>query len=151
MSNNIKLTKRTAEIHDVFFGEGYYTLSLKMAQLRDLEEILDKSMVNLLTRMMSGDWRVNELSEICRLALIGGGMNPQQAFRLVNSYLTEGYLGIYVPYAQLVLKAALLGPEDDKIDLGEPQPVTETEPASNGPTSTPIAEPTDSTPSQPSS
>ena len=78
-------------------------------------------------RVMGGRWYLSDIYNIIRLGLIGGGMDPVEARRLVSSYV-EGFPisgnppkpGCPLSVAQAVLAAAIVGVEaGEEADEGE--------------------------------
>ncbi|MDO1559826.1 gene transfer agent family protein [Brevundimonas sp. 2R-24] len=122
-----EISPRSAKVH-CFVGEGYFDLRLRIGELIQLQEKLDSGPSAILGRLQSGDWRIGDITETIRLALIGGGLGQKEAFDLVTRNVREGYLIQYQTVALMALYAALAGVEDDPIE-GEPQaPATVPEP-----------------------
>lgn len=103
------------------FGDGTYEFRLAWAQLIALQEKTDAGPYFILQRLVNGDWRVQDIAEIIRQGLIGGGKTPVEATKLVKLYVeqrplmeTDGPLTTAVK----VLNAALEGNEEER-DLGE--------------------------------
>lgn len=94
------------------FGDGDQTFRLALAQLLELQEKADAGPMELLARLRGISWRVQDVRETVRLGLIGGGMSPPDALRLVQRYVDGRPLLESVPIAALVLMAALQGPEE---------------------------------------
>lgn len=144
---------RSATLHSVFVGDGEYDLCLKIKQLIELQEKLDVGPHVLATRIMSGSWMVEDIIETLRLALIGGGMNPSTAYRIVSQYVCEAYFLDYVPVAGECLFAAIMGVPDEPLEdeAGEesdplkPHPSTD---SSDGANYMSQVEPLDSHPSK---
>ncbi|MGO4339010.1 gene transfer agent family protein [Labrys sp. KB_33_2] len=97
------------------WADGRYTFALPLRQLEELQEKADCGPLTLFQRMREGAWRDADIRETIRLGLIGGGVEPTAALRLVERYvyparpLMEGLLP-----AQAILSAALWGVEDDQ-------------------------------------
>lgn len=66
-----------------------------------------------------GAWRVDDIREPLYRGLIGGGMEPTEAGRLVRELHDERPLLENVDLALAVVLASLVGPEDEP--LGEPK------------------------------
>lgn len=109
-----------------FVGTDVFPLELKIKELRLLQASLDSGPSAILTRLQYGEWKVDDIIETVRLGLIGGGMGHQEAKRLTEEYVCQGYLLQYLPHAIKVLMASLIGDTEDQPDAGEPQaPTTE--------------------------
>lgn len=76
--------------------------------------------------------RVTHLVEIHRLGLIGAGMPPQAALKLVRRYVEGRPWAESFPSANLIMMAALVGvPEDNAVGKSQADR-TETEPVQTG-------------------
>jgi hypothetical protein len=81
---------------DLVWGDGEHSFRLAIGQLRELQEkctLPGDTMVSgpeaILGRIQSGTWRVEDVREIIRLGLIGGGMEAKNAHRMVARYVDE--------------------------------------------------------------
>lgn len=117
------------------WGEGETVFRLAIGELRELQAKLDAGPQALWTRLMDGSWKVDDLVETIRLALIGGGTSPADARRLVDYYVIGRPLLESRSTAIAVLGAALIGVQDDPVGKeAAPEPAPEAS-ASNGPAS----------------
>jgi hypothetical protein len=76
----------------------------------------------ILQRLRSGFWRIDDIRETLRLGLIGGGLQAEKALKLVIQYVddfAERPLPENVPHAMAVLGAALYGPADEEMPGGK--------------------------------
>lgn len=126
------------------------TFRLAIGELRLLQEATDAGPMELLRRIQEGSWRIDDLREVLRLGLIGGGLHPdKEVAPLIRLYIDKGLdtAGGYapldlVPPASAVLLAALSGARDEPLVEGTPAgegPLAETakpEGASVSPAST---------------
>lgn len=120
---------RSAIIADEDLGEGVYPLCLRIGELEQLEEVMDCGMATIYRRLTDGDWKVKDVREVLRLALIGGGMPPYEAAGMINRLITEGYFGHYYVVAQAVIQAAVMGYENAPPE--KPMTPTESETPTN--------------------
>jgi hypothetical protein len=153
---------RTGEIVTEW-GDEDRTFRLGIGQWRKLQEKLDvgpgelarrlggllefrrrfpkASIVELLLLGGAGDWRVDDVREVLMQGLVGGGLNPTEAGRLVRDLHDERPLLENVPLAFEIVLASFIGPEDEP--LGKPQGEAEANPSpaesSASPTSTETA------------
>lgn len=76
--------------------------------------------------LRSGAWRVEQVSDVIKFGLIGGGMAEAEADRLVSTTIAAGRLLRYVPLAHAIIIATLgpLDPEPDEKKLEAPGDVT---------------------------
>lgn len=112
------------------FGDGTHTFRLAIGQLRELQEKLNTVRARigapligpqaLYEELRSTNVWPQDVGEIIRLGLIGGGMKPVEAFQLVQRYVYERPLAESSVAALLILGAALVGsPEEDIEGKGE--------------------------------
>jgi hypothetical protein len=95
------------------FGDAVYAFDLtKIAQLQDLQDKTGMGPQELFQRLVRGQWRVQELSETVRLALIGGGTKPADAAVIVERHLLSVPLVESVKIAVAALQMLLIGPVD---------------------------------------
>lgn len=93
------------------WGDGTYQFRLAYGQWLELDELLHVGPLALYSRIISQKWKANDLREIIRLGLIGGGCDPIKALRLVKTYVEERPLLENVSIAAQILEAALMTPE----------------------------------------
>jgi hypothetical protein len=105
-------------------GEDDFDLCLRTGELIDLSEIRDCGPSLILDRLRTNTWYIQDVTETIRLALIGGGMGPRDAAKLVSRSVKEAYFQEYMTIAIECLFAALAGiddmPEEDDDEPGEP-------------------------------
>lgn len=92
---------------------GEHDFALALGQLRALQDATNSGPEELLTRMAQGRWRVDDLLQILRQGLIGGGMATTEALPLVTRMAETHGLIVLRETAYRVLAAALIGPADD--------------------------------------
>lgn len=92
------------------WGDGEHRFRLAIGQLRELQDKCGAGPAEILRRVADGTWRVDDLREVLRLGLIGGGKAPLEALALVQRYVDERPLLESVMPARAVLLAALVGP-----------------------------------------
>lgn len=106
------------------WADGDYTFSLKWKQLIELQEKLDAGPGYILDKMWQNNWKVEYISEIIRLGLIGGDQTPANALNLVRTYVETRPPLENLSLAQAILAISLQGaPEEEK---GEAKAVVET-------------------------
>ncbi|HRP26018.1 gene transfer agent family protein [Thauera sp.] len=124
---------------DLDFADGTYRFCLRYGELMELQEKTDAGPVWVLNRLMlptaeNRGWRVEDIVHVLRLGLIGGGMKPSDALRLVRTYVEARPPMECLLHAQAVLSAALMGAPDEaqKKSAAEPgsQPASEASGAS---------------------
>lgn len=96
------------------FGDGRHNFRLAWEQLIMLQEARDMGPFLLLNRLFSGAWRVEDISEVIRCGLIGGGKEPVAALELVETYVHKRPPLETLVIAQKVLGAGLSGAADEE-------------------------------------
>jgi hypothetical protein len=101
------------------WADGTYSFRLGWGQLAELQEKTDAGPYFLLNRLYAGNWRIEDISQIIRLGLIGGdeAMKPVQALGLVRRYVEARPPMENLPFAVAILTAGVIGAEDEP--LGE--------------------------------
>lgn len=115
---------------DVFFGDGEHRFRLAIGELEELQEKTGAGPLALLDRLGGQDWRTGDVSETLRIGLIGGGMKPQDAHRLVERYVRGLPDWAYnAKLAYVVLAAAVTGAPDEPVGKASGAGETQTPPA----------------------
>ena len=89
------------------------TFLLNIDLLRALEEKCDAGPAWILQRLANEQWRTGDVYETIRFALEGGGMEKDDARKLVARHFADHPLGNSAITAQTILMAALYGEEED--------------------------------------
>lgn len=103
---------------EVDFGDGTYRFVLRYGELMQLQERVNAGPAWILDRLLAPNaenrgWRVEDLSNIVRLGLIGGGLEPNKALGLVRSYVEARPSMESLNLAIAILSAALVGAPDE--------------------------------------
>lgn len=97
------------------WADGTHSFRLAWGQLGELQEKCDAGPYVVLQRLHSGAWRIEDISNIIRLGLIGASMEPVAALKLVRAYVeARPPMENLVP-AQVILSAALMGAPEEKV------------------------------------
>lgn len=130
---------RTARV-TVEIGEGEFECELRLGELEALQSKIGLGPEKILERIQNREWFTDEVRQIIRLGLIGGGMSQTEALALINRNIVPGYLLEYIPVAMTILYAALIGVEDDppgeSMAVTEPETTEMSEGSGNSPSST---------------
>lgn len=111
---------------DLDWADGTYAFRLAWGQLAELQEACNAGPYVVLGRVHDGSWRIEDISNVLRLGLIGGGMKPDDARKKVRTYVEDRPPLENLPYARAVLSAGLMGVADEPLgEDGAPDP-TET-------------------------
>lgn len=105
MSRDAKIT--------LTWGDDDYVFRLGWGELAELQEKTDAGPYVVLQRLHGGQWRVEDITNVLRLGLIGGGLKPVDALKLVRTYVEARPPMENVPFAIGVLSVALMGAPDE--------------------------------------
>ncbi len=141
------------------WADGTYRFRLALGQLRELQEKVNQPRVTvgaqpigpytLLHLARNSDLWLQDVREIIRLGLIGGGMKPLDALSKVVRYVDERPMLENMQPAVLILTAALTGVPDDVVGKKPEAETTSTETTdSSSPQSTDQEQPSDGQPMQ---
>lgn len=98
---------------------GEHEFALDLGALRALQDCCDAGPEQVMRRIATGAWRVNDLYDTIRLGLItSGAMKGPEAAKFLTDLFSKHPMIAFRETAQLILIAALVGVEDDP--LGEP-------------------------------
>lgn len=95
------------------FADGDYVFRLAWGELEGLQEANDAGPFVILDRLMSGRWLLGDISEVIRYGLIGGGLEPAKALKLVREYVKDRPPHENLGLARKVMTAAVLGAPDE--------------------------------------
>lgn len=107
------MSARNAEVSQPF-GDDEYTFRLGISEIEKLQESRDAGPLRIYRNLVSGDWFTQDIREVIRLGLIGGGLTDREAVPLVKSTVDERPLMHHVELAIAVLGVALFGPEEEE-------------------------------------
>lgn len=96
------------------WADGHYTFRLGIGEWRELKDKTGAGPYELYERVVRRRWLVDDLREIIRLGLIGGGMEPPAALKLISFYVDERPLLESVPVALEIMSGALVTPEGEE-------------------------------------
>lgn len=100
-------------------GGDTYRFALPIGQLEELDEKTGGGPLAVLTRLLDGSWRLPDVRDTIRLALVGGGgVKPAEAVVLVRRHVDARPLEDAVPLAAAILMAALRGRRIEIDDAG---------------------------------
>ncbi|MGU3495933.1 gene transfer agent family protein [Xanthobacteraceae bacterium A53D] len=103
------------------WADGTHAFRLPINQLLELQEKCNAGPVEIFDRLQLRTWRVQDVREVIRLGLIGGGKDTYASLALVSRYVDDRPLLESVPVAAQILAAALMGPaEEEGTSTGKP-------------------------------
>lgn len=89
------------------WGDGVHSFKLSVKGVIELEDKCDAPFAVIFTRLNAGTFKINDVRETIRLGLIGAGLDPSKAFRLVETYTMP--LADSLPAARAILGAVMFG------------------------------------------
>lgn len=101
------------------WADGTYTFRLAWGQLAELQEKCNAGPYVVLNRIHDGSWRIEDISNVIRLGLIGGGMKPVEALNKVRAYVEDRPPLENILFARTVLSAGLMGVADEPLGEGD--------------------------------
>lgn len=104
---------------DLTWADGDYSFQLKWGQLAELQDRTNVGPYFMLNRLYDGSWKIEDISNVIRLGLIGGGLSPVTALTLTKRYVEERPLLENHPIAVVILKACLVGVDDEPVGESE--------------------------------
>lgn len=99
--------------------DGDYTFRLGWGELAQLQEKCDVGPYVILRRMLTGEWRLEDIEGVFRLGLIGAGRKPEDATKLIKEHVKTRPPAEYALQAALILQAGVVGAEDEPLGEGE--------------------------------
>lgn len=104
---------RNAEII-LDWADSSYRFRLAWGQLTELQDKCDAGPFVILGRLRGGTWRMEDISNVIRLGLIGGGLEPIKALKLTRAYVEDRPPLENHHVALAIMTAGLIGaPEED--------------------------------------
>lgn len=116
---------RDATLRHITFADGEYDFRLAWGELVELQEKCDAGPMVVLDRLHSGAWRVEDVSNIIRLGLIGAGTPPPTARTLTVRYVEQRPPLENVLLARVILQAAVMGAGEEVV--GEHEAANQTD------------------------
>lgn len=123
----------------VTWGDGDYCFRLTVLGLIELEEKCSAPFSTVWQRVNLGAYGVNDVRETIRLGLIGGGMGPADALKLVRRYVDDrmNIVGMaeHVQLVRLILAGVMFG--FGTFPLGNEEAAPEASPSASTPPASP--------------
>lgn len=98
----------------IVWGGDERTFRLAIDQCLALEEKRGCGLRELWMRLGSDGWYVEDIRESIRLGLLGAGVEPKEARRLVDLHCSDGHLFKSVLAAFTIVSAAIAAPEGEQ-------------------------------------
>lgn len=110
---------------DLDWADGTYRFRLGWGELAELQEKTNAGPYVVLQRLHSGAWMIEDVSNVIRLGLIGGGMKPTDALAKVRTYVEKRPPLESVLHATGILTAGLMGAPDEPVGEAEAPSLTD--------------------------
>ena len=126
------------------FADGEYTFRIAIGQWRELQEQINRTRLamgapvigpsELARLLMSVNAWPDDVREVIRLGLIGGGLKSDRALVLIKRHVEGQPFLVNTLLAAKIVHAAIYGPPDDEVgkEPPPPQPETATETDASG-------------------
>ncbi|ATG47595.1 hypothetical protein CEW89_08410 [Celeribacter ethanolicus] len=98
---------------------GEHDFALRIGELRGVQEATDRGPEEIYNRLRFGTWKIDEIVQVLRWGLVGGGMKIDDATTVVMRIVDLHPISEFKLTAMSVLAYALLGPMDDAVGEGE--------------------------------
>ena len=95
---------------------GEHLFRLGWGELRSIQEACDAGPFAILERLGNGAWRLDDISSVIRFGLIGGGVPPVEASKLVRLYVEKFPPAESCIVAHAVLTAGCIGAPEEQIE-----------------------------------
>lgn len=118
------------------WADGTYSFRLSLAGAIELEEKCDAPIAVIHARLIGGAYKVSDVRETIRIALIGGGMDPVKALNLVRKYVDDRPLAESWIIARVIMGGLFHGFAEHPINPPGPAAEAESRNASTPPAST---------------
>ena len=109
------------------WADGTYHFRLAWGEMAKLQEACDAGPFVVLTRLHSKACMVEDISNVLRLGLIGGGMTPADALKKTRSYVEARPPAENLLHAIAVLSAGCYGAPEEQIEKKSEAPDRESE------------------------
>lgn len=116
---------RSGKTPPLDWADGTYEFALNWGELSALQDACNAGPFVILSRLAASQWRLEDVATTIRLGLIGGGVDPQKALKLVRTYVESRPqdLVLNASFARGILETAIMGAPEEA--PGEHQPAPE--------------------------
>jgi hypothetical protein len=97
------------------FADADYVFRMAWGEVVQLQELRDCGPYVVLDRLVTGRWLIQDIREVVRLGLIGGGLKPVEAVKLVRQYIEARPVVESLELATRILQAALVGAPEEPV------------------------------------
>lgn len=100
---------------ELYLGDGTYLFRPGIGGAEAIQETCDAGPPEVLERLSSNRWRINDVVAPIRYGLEGGGTPAGRVVFLIDRYVTGRPLAESVPIAQAIMLALIMGIEDEPL------------------------------------
>lgn len=104
-----------ASVHTAFLGDGEKSFRLTAPMVLELERQLGAGIGAIFKRLIASEFNHRDLVETIRLALIGGGNEPEEATALVKTYVSDAPLMKVYPLVMSIFEHLMFGTPEIKV------------------------------------
>lgn len=97
------------------WADGTYPFRLAWGELAKLQEACGCGPYVVLNRLLDSSWRIEDISNVIRLGLVGGGMGMIEAIQKTRSWVEARPPMENLATARAVLMAALVGAPEEAV------------------------------------
>lgn len=90
---------------------------LGVGEIRELQEKCNKGPLEILSDLLAGRWRFDDVLQPIRLGMIGAGEGQSEAIILTERHVVPGRLAECAMIAAAIVQAAITGVEDEPIKM----------------------------------
>ncbi|NTS30666.1 gene transfer agent family protein [Phyllobacterium sp. BT25] len=98
---------------EIVWPGGEHTFMLNIGELRALEQKTNAGAFVTMTRLISSQWKIDDVISTIRLGLVGGGMSEQEARSIVDRALDLASAYKLAITAALILEHSLMWDAND--------------------------------------
>lgn len=91
------------------FGDGEYLFKLPLKMIAELQDKCGAGIGTIFRRVLTGEYRGEDLVETVRCGLVGGGLAGPDARKLIDRYCDSWPLDVWHQHATAVLVACVQG------------------------------------------
>jgi hypothetical protein len=116
---------RSGKTPPLEWADGTYEFALAWGELSELQDACNAGPFVVLARLASSQWRIEDVATTIRLGLIGGGVQPAKALKLVKTYVEARPQDLVVnaSFARGILETSIVGAPEEA--PGEQPPAAE--------------------------
>lgn len=101
------------------WADGEHTFRLGWGELSKIQELCDAGPFVVLQRLADGTWKLDDIREVIRWGLIGGGKPVDEARKLVKTYVEGRPPSENIIFAHGILAAGLQGAPEEEVGNAE--------------------------------